>query len=321
MKVAFTICSNNYLAYAKVLGKSLKKYDPEVKFFIFLCDKKNDVIDYDSLANEVIAMHEIEPQVQILASKYNIIEFNTCVKPRIFEYLFNERKIEKVIFFDPDIKIYHPISRLFDELNDSSIVLTPHICTPIPWDSKKPAENHFLNFGIYNLGFIALKKNKESGKFIAWWKERTYSQCYVDVYNGIFVDQLPVNLAPIFFSEVKVLLNLGLNMAPWNLHERYLSEKSGGYFVNETEPLLFFHFSSFKTDVLELPVSQYDRYTLSNRPDLQSIYAEYNEDLKAADYFFYTKMRYSYASARELYLKKQKRDKWFKRMQLKKFIK
>ena len=69
-------------------------------------------------------------------------------------------------------------------------------------------------------------------------------------------------------------------MAPWNLHERFLSERNNTHFVNESEPLLFFHFSSFKADAFELPLSQYDRYTLSNRPDLQNIYREYNEDLK-----------------------------------------
>lgn len=318
MKIAFTICSNNYLAYAKVLGKSLKKHDPDVKFFIFLCDEKNREIDYDALADEVIAIHEIEPQTLTLAAKYNIIEFNTCVKPRIFEYLFDEKKVDRVIFFDPDVKIYNSISGLFDELNSSYIILTPHICTPIPLDSKRPAENHFLNFGIFNLGFIGLKSDGESKKFISWWKERTYLQCFIDVYKGIFVDQLPVNLVPIFFTGVKTLSNMGLNMAPWNLHERYLSEKNSEHFVNGTEPLIFFHFSSFKADAFELPVSQYDRYTLSNRPDLQNIYREYNENLKAADYFFYKKIRYSYESVRESYLRKQKRNKWIKRMLLKK---
>jgi hypothetical protein len=310
MKIAFTICSNNYLAYAKVLGKSLKNHAPGVKFFIFLCDEKNVEIDYNSLADEVIAMNEIEPQVTTLASRYNIIEFNTCVKPRIFEYLFNERNAGKIIFFDPDIKIYNSIAGLFDELDNSSIILTPHICTPIPLDNKSPAENHFLNFGIYNLGFIGLKTGDECKKFIAWWKERTYAQCYIDVYNGIFVDQLPVNLVPLFFENVKILCNKGLNMAPWNLHERFLSKKNNEHFVNETEPLIFFHFSSFKADDFELPLSQYDRYTLHNRPDLQNIYSEYNEDLKAADYFFYRKMKYSYSALRQAYLRKKKRHKW-----------
>ena len=317
MKVNFTICSNNYLAHAKILGKSLKKYEPDSKFFIFLCDDKNAEINYTFLADEVIPMHEIEPHLPALALKYNIVELNTCVKPRVFEYLFTERNADKVIFFDPDIKIFNPFSNLYHELESSSIILTPHICTPIPIDNKRPAENHFLNFGIYNLGFIGLGNNTESKKFINWWKERTYNQGYIDVYKGIFVDQLPVNLVPIFFKNVKILEHRGLNMAPWNLHERYLSVKNGNYFVNETEQLIFFHFSSFKADLPELPLAQYDRFRLSDRPDLQNIYKEYNEELKAADYYFYKKFIYSYFFARTAYLKKLKKNKWIEKILLK----
>jgi len=289
MKINFTICSNNYLAHAGILRKSLKKYEPGSKFFIFLCDEKNLEIDYTFLADEVIPMLEIEPQLPALALKYNIIELNTCLKPRVFEYLFIERNADKVIFFDPDIKIFNSFSNVYDDLEISSIVLTPHICTPIPIDNKKPAENHFLNFGIYNLGFIGLSNHPESKKFITWWKERTYKLGYIDIYKGIFVDQLPVNLVPVFFKNVKILEHMGLNMAPWNLHERYLSVKNGSYFVNEKEELIFFHFSSFKADAIELPLLQYDRFRLRDRPDLESMYKEYNEELIASGYYFYKK--------------------------------
>ena len=310
MKIAFTICSNNYLAYAKVLANSLQNHEPDLQFFIFLCDERNAEINYNGLANEVIPLSEIESELLFLAAKYNIIELNTCVKPRAFEYLFNERKVEQAFYFDPDIKIYNSITGLLDQLENSSIVLTPHIYTPIPFDHKKPTENHFLNFGIYNLGFIGLKNNEESRRFLSWWKGHTYTRGYIDVYKGIFVDQLPVNLVPIFFRDVTVIKSKACNMAPWNLHERYLTVKEGQYVVNETEPLVFFHFSSFKVDQMELPLSQYDRFTLSARPDLQKIYNEYNKELKDADYFFYKKFSYSYAGIRQVYLKKLKSKKW-----------
>jgi hypothetical protein len=320
MKIAFTICSNNYLAHAKILGKSLKKHEAGLKFYIFLCDKKINEIDYTILADEVIPIHEIEPAFHELALKYNIVELNTCVKPAVFEYLFAGKNISKALFFDPDIKIFSPISKLYDELENSTIILTPHICTPIPFDHKKPTENHFLNFGIYNLGFIGLQNNMESQKFTGWWKNHTYNQGYVDVYKGIFVDQLPINLTPIFFKNVKILEHRGLNMAPWNLHERYISLKNNTRFVNETNELIFFHFSSFKADELELPLSQYDRYNLANRPDVRHIYEEYNEELKEAGYYFYSKFIYSYATMRKEHLKKIKKTKWMKKLLLKKFF-
>src|SRR5664279_5896315 len=124
MRIAFTICSNNYLAHSKILGKSLKKHEAGLKFYIFLCDKKINEIDYTILADEIIPIQDIEPQFDDLALKYNIVELNTCVKPAVFEYLFRDKNTSKALFFDPDIKIYSPISTLYDELETSTIILT-----------------------------------------------------------------------------------------------------------------------------------------------------------------------------------------------------
>jgi len=45
-RIAFTLCSNNYLAQAKTLGNSLLKNNPDYLFFIGLVDKFNPEIDY-----------------------------------------------------------------------------------------------------------------------------------------------------------------------------------------------------------------------------------------------------------------------------------
>ncbi|HEX4374282.1 MAG TPA: hypothetical protein VHZ50_13355, partial [Puia sp.] len=85
---SFTICSNNYLAQATVLGNSVKLHNPSYQFTIFLVDEKNEKIDYEKIGHEIIPVHLIEPDLDKLVLKYDIIELNTCIKPRIFEYLF-----------------------------------------------------------------------------------------------------------------------------------------------------------------------------------------------------------------------------------------
>src|ERR1700761_4920483 len=110
MKAIFTVCSNNYLAKAHVLGISVRKHEPDSCFFIFLCDEKDERIDYPSLADEVITISSIEPEFLQLVLKYNIVELNTSVKPRVFEYLIHGRGFDKVIYLDPDIKLYNSLT-------------------------------------------------------------------------------------------------------------------------------------------------------------------------------------------------------------------
>lgn len=308
MNVFFTICSNNYLAQAKVLGASLHQHQPGIPFYIFLCDKKSGEINYDELNAEVIAAEEIEPAMDELALKYNVIELNTCIKPHVVQYLFETVKADKVIYLDPDIKVFSSLSFLFEALETDAILLTPHIYTPIPIDGKLPGEHTFLNYGLYNLGFVALKNNSESLAFAQWWKEHTYKQGYIRPEDGIFVDQLPVNFAPFFFKNVKVMQDWGLNMAPWNLHERHLTYRDGEYWVNDSIPLKFYHFSSFKVDSHDLP-PYYNRFTMKDRPDLYEIHAAYNEELKAAGHLFYSRFQSSYTQLRDLHLKKIEKQK------------
>lgn len=309
MNTYFTICSNNYLGYAKVLAGSVKAMEPSSVFYVILCDEQRPGIDYSGLGDAIITAGSIEPDWHALTLKYNIIELNTCIKPRVFEYLFLERGLPHAVYLDPDIRVFQPMDFLAPALQQHTILLTPHICSPIPPDGQAPSENTFLNFGIYNLGFIAIANKGEALRFLSWWKTHTYRQGYIDIYKGIFVDQLPINHAPVFFEGVKVLPGKGLNMAPWNLHERRLSHVSGRYLVNEETPLVFYHFSSFKMRNIELPAHVYNRYRLSDRPDLVPLYQEYNTALLAAGQEQYTHIPYAYTAARKLYLRKQQREK------------
>ena len=312
MTACFTICSNNYLAQATILSDSLRVFEPGMQFFIFLCDRKSTGIPYEDLGAEVIPVEEIEPDIALLAAKYTLVELNTCLKPRAFQYLFSERAFERVLYFDPDIQIFHSLAPVLQALESAAILLTPHILRPIPWDERRPTENMFLNFGIYNLGFIGIMKSAESTHFLKWWKGHTYRAGYVDTHAGIFVDQLPVNLAPIFFEGVKVLLHPGLNMAPWNLHERKLTFTGGEILVNESLPLIFYHFSSFRLQAPELPLQYYDRYTLASRPDIKKLYEDYLGLLQAARVDFYQVIPYAFA---HLYVKPglKKKQNWFRR--------
>jgi len=313
MNLFFSICSNNYLAQAIVLYKSFKKFHPETGFFLFLCDQKSSAVDYSQIADEVIELDSIEPRFGELALKYNIIELNTSLKPRIFEYLFSERKITQAVFLDPDIKFYHSVSFLFTDFIQANILLTPHIYSPIPPDGKKPDEQSFLMFGIYNLGFISVRNTEESLRFLQWWKSRTYEFGYADTYKGIFVDQLPVNLVPLFFKSVHILEDRGMNMAPWNLHERWLDNRNGELFVNRQDRLKFYHFSSFITGEPELPQHHYNRFLLKDRPDLQQIYTDYNNELLSAGYMNYRQLENAYAKRREEHLRKIRKNKWVRK--------
>ncbi len=288
MTIAFTICSNNYLSQAKTLFDSIQKVNPEIKFYVGLLDRFEDLpIEYqqhfESL--DIIQVNEVDiPAFDWMNENYDIIELNTAIKPFYFQHFF--KSANKVIYLDPDIYCFKSLDHIVYTLDEYNAVLTPHLTVPINDDPSKFVvhEKEMLNHGIYNLGFTAIKNNEEGQKMVNWWAERLEKQCFHNLCQGLFVDQLWCNLMPIYFDKVKIDKHLGLNMAYWNLYERTLSKKDGHYFVNENTPLIFFHFSNFNPHISHNIAQKQNRYTLENRPDLVELYDFYTEKVEGNHY-------------------------------------
>lgn len=290
MTIAFTICSINYLAQAQTLGESLKATNPDITFFVGLVDRL-DNIRFDPAHRPAFSLIEIH-QIGIdgfeeMCGRYNITELNTAVKPFYFTYFWkNYPEADKVIYFDPDIIVFRPLTSLLQKLDTADAVLTPHVLTPVN-DLKTPNELHHLNTGIYNLGFVAFRKSERSTGFVKWWEDKLRYECLIALCDGLFVDQNWMNFLPVFLENVHIERDPGYNAAYWNLHERAFSLQADTYYVNQASPLVFFHYSGYdpaRPDVL----SKYqDRFDIGKRPDLHGLFAYYGERLLANGQEYY----------------------------------
>ena len=291
MTVAFTICSNNYLSQAKALADSVKSTDPDIKFYVGLVDDfENIPAAYRSTFDRetIIEVPIIQiPNLDWMKENYDIVELNTATKPFYFQYLFDlHPEATKFIFLDPDILVYRSLGEIEDLLDKHSIIFTPHLTEPIN-DDRHTFQIHepdILNHGIYNLGFVAINTSANAKHFINWWADRLLEQCKHDLCHGLFVDQLWCNLVPGFYDDVLISRHLGYNMAYWNLQERTLSIKDGTYMVNDRDPLLFFHFSTFNPAIENNIAVKQNRYKLSDRPDLIPLYKDYEQKVRKNHY-------------------------------------
>jgi len=231
------------------------------------------------------------PGFRALAFKYNIMELNTAVKPSFLKYLF-QAGAYKVIYFDPDIYLFRPLEVIYDALDTSSVVLTPHLLSPTP-DSDHIYENDGLATGVFNLGFVAVSNSPEGRSFLDWWEERCLRFGFEDLRCGLFVDQKWIIYAPCFFEKVHILRHAGCNVAYWNLYERTVTETDEAYVVNGHWPLVFFHFSGYKPAAPE-ELSTKLRLKQDIYPALRKLLLFYGDRLKENGADFYKKYPYAY---------------------------
>lgn len=276
---ACTIVSKNYLPFARTLTDSYIRHHKDARVFVLLIDKVDGYFDPSKENFQLIELDDldnIENKEQIVF-KYNIIEFSTAVKPFFIEYIFKHHPVKQLLYFDPDILITNPLNRVQNLLATYSIVVIPHITSPIPISDKElPNEITFLQCGAYNLGFIGLSRSEETFRFIQWWKERLLHYCLHDIQNGLFVDQKWIDMVPALFDGVFILKEPGYNVAYWNLHEKKFSSRNDGLMVNGM-PLYFFHFSGLDVDRIESISKYLTRYRLSNFKELRRLFELYKE--------------------------------------------
>ncbi len=274
----FTIVSRNYLHYARTLMNSVESFAPDADRVVGLCDERGD-FDFSGENFDLLDLHSLAiPDIDKFIFRYTILELNTAIKPYIISELFSQG-FDKVIYFDPDIRIYRSLRPMLALLDEHQMLLTPHLTGPLD-DDKLPSELNILVSGSYNLGYIGLRNTPDMQRFAHWWEDKLHTDCVVDLERGLFVDQKWMDLAPGMYPGVYIERNPGWNTAYWNLKHRRVTRNGEEYLVNG-EPLVFFHFSGFSGEAKLLSKHQ-DRFTKKSAgPEVELLCSDYAGELAA----------------------------------------
>ena len=289
-----TIVSNNYLHFARTLMQSVATHHPEAQRYCVIVDR--DLSHANALGEEfeTLALEQLGlPDGDDFLFQYNILELNTAVKPWALQCLM-QKGHEKVVYIDPDIFLYRPLSEALAPLElDADIVFTPHMLAPAT-DALQPSELDIRRSGTYNLGFCALANTPNTMAFLGWWQKKLHRDCIIAHDRGIFVDQSWMDLVPGLFPKVSVLRHPGYNVAYWNLAQRPLSRQEDQVIVVD-QPLVFFHFSGLNPTTPQ-PVSKHqNRFTFDTLPEVAiDLFQEYCQRVKANGIEYYRAIAYGF---------------------------
>lgn len=285
---ACTIIARNYLPAARVLASSYLEHHPHHRVVIEVIDNAPedspvpgaDVPGADVVGPEALGIDE---QTYLrMATAYTVMELATAVKPFLLREL--RRSADVVVYLDPDIQVYAPLTEVTDLAVEHSIVLTPHNLEPIPRDGKEPDETVIMGTGLFNLGFIAVGPGSEP--FLDFWADRLKQDAIVAPNQQRFTDQRWVDFVPSLFSH-HVLRDRGMNIAYWNAWERPLSLGAESALRTNDTTVKFVHFSGYRPErpwLLSSHCARAPRVLLSEYPVLRELCDSYREKLLGAGY-------------------------------------
>jgi len=312
----FTVVTTNYLPFAVSLLDSVKKYHPEFEVCICVADYISpDVIAKNSLMGRhpMLQLHEIEAEeFDFITTTYNSMQLAIASKILFARHFLDQDNVDQVIYADSDMLFFNRLPEHI--ITEHDIIFTPHFSTAPPlWMKRQELE--VLNAGLINVGFYKLRKSAETDKFITWYRERSVKDCIKDFVAGYYFEQLWLNFVPLYFKDTFLDKGFGLNMAYWNLHERTLSEADGRFMVNDTIPLIFFHYSGWDYND-PLNISRWALITSAMRPDIIPVLQAYHETLQRNEYESYINLPNFYTANNQ-----SKKKSFFKKLKHKLFKK
>lgn len=277
--IAFTSAAVNYLPKVRKLMDSVRRHHPEFETVLALADERGDAIDfYSEPLDRVIALDELDIADRRRWTYYHtIVELATAIKPYVLKALLAEPDVDRVIYFDPDMVLFSRLDDMLQALDESNLVLTPHLTRPeTSMEGVRDNEISALKHGVYNLGFLGVRPTPEGLRFADWWAQRIHHFCVADIPGGLFTDQRWIDLVPAFFDGVGILKSPRFNVATWNIPTRKVAGDLDAGFTVDGQPLGFYHFTGFDSGAHRAMAAKYAQ----DNPSVAALIQWYAEETR-----------------------------------------
>jgi hypothetical protein len=243
-RVYCTYFDHHYLSRGLALYYSLRRHAPDSRLWVLClsepCRQALVALDLPGIVPVRLSDFEAgDPELAATRPNRNTIEYYFTSTPAWMLFVLRrEPDAEWVTYLDGDLFFFASPAVIYDELRDAAAAIIPHRYTPKNIKRK--------NFGTYNVGWVGARNNSDGIAVVSWWREKCIEWCHDYVDAGRFADQGYLDSFPRLFPGVKVIENIGANLAPWNIGNYQIGFRDNRVLVDAVDPLIFFHFQGLR---------------------------------------------------------------------------
>jgi len=260
---AATIVAKSYLSFARALADSFSRIHPDIPFFVLLADEADGYFDPSAEPFRIVSLAELDiPQLERFRFHYAQQPLSYAATPYLLAHLV-KRGFQRLLFIKQESLVLGDLRPLFEILERTSIVLTPHLAAPLAGPDRIERELNILQSGTFNVGILGVAATPVAARFLEWWQDRVYAHCRHAITAGMHYEQRWLDLVPALFGDVHVLRDPTYNVGHWNLPDRAITIDGERVLVNGA-PCRLFRFSGYDVE-RPMAVTRYSpRLTLDN---------------------------------------------------------
>ena len=236
-----TLFNIKYLTRGVAMYESLLKHCKNFHLYIFCFDEETyTILNSEKLANVTLITLDDFENDRLLSVKEDrsLAEYCWTSTPFTILYCLQNYNIDCCTYIDADIYFFSSPRVLLREVQEASILISPHRYTPI-YDQSEISGKYCIQFNTFFDSVDGLTA-------LNWWADACVEWCYAIAENNKFGDQKYLDDWVDRFSGVCELTNLGGGVAPWNVQQySFTREKSiEGVALSDHQrfTLIFYHF-------------------------------------------------------------------------------
>lgn len=258
-----TYFDKNYLSKFLNLKSSLDQFNIDYKFYVLCLDdfvykffKKNN---FDNI--EIILLNDVEnkyDKLKIVKNNREIIEYYFTLSPFLPKYIFEEKKINQIVYVDTDYYFFNNPTKLFNYSNDASVTII--------------RQNASKKYGKYNVGLIFFNFNfEETHKIINEWSNQCLENCSDQVMKNSYADQKYLDSWISKLKFIRIYEPEYSSLAPWDSN-RAIEEN--------IDNMVAFHFHALKFNKDNFVTGFHNYNKKNSNKILEKIYNPYIRNLR-----------------------------------------
>lgn len=284
MELFCTYFDKNFLPQGVSFIRSVESvYSKPYKLFVLCLDKETrHILSSLNFKNVVLLgendLHGFLPELKAVKQSRAKTEYYYCFTPVLVNYVISlEKESTCAVYIDADFRFFQDFSTFLDSISDYDAAVFEH------GRSADNTNEQTNRSGIYNVGFNYFKNSKNATDMLNWWTDRVLES--TGRGEGVWGDQKYIEKFPELFENVRIVDELHLIAAPWNVNRGNVTANSEGKPMTEGEQFVMYHFARLLVinENIFLPIKRtrlpksvfqlvYKPYLLSLRESLRMIH-------------------------------------------------
>lgn len=192
----------------------------------------------------------------------------TC-GPSVIYHFLTKYELDTITYLDSDLMFMTDPSVVLQEVGNSSVAIT----------EQGIGDKEARTYGKYCVQYMTFRNDKDGLGALTWWRDSCIEWCFQKLEATRYADQKYLDEFPRRWDNVHVIENLGVGIAPWNMH-RYEYKNHSFTYLGKEYPFVFFHFHGVKVEIIDNILHISSLHHELNTTLIEKFYQPYAELLK-----------------------------------------